>query len=123
VSEQVLLVEDDEDLGGAVQDALEQEGFSVQRARDGREALQRLRGDPRPRLVLLDLTMPEMNGWEVMREVELDPLLPELQIVVTTASKAAPSGVTAVLHKPYLPDELIALVRKHAPGRKEPCCA
>lgn len=63
--EQILLVEDDDDLRDATADALGAEGFEVSAARDGAEALTLLRGAPsKPALILLDLMMPTMNGFE-----------------------------------------------------------
>ena len=82
----VLIVEDDEDIREAVQDALERRGYRVLTAGDGREGLAVLReADPRPAVILLDLTMPVMSGWELMAEMEKDAALAAIPVVVMSA--------------------------------------
>jgi two-component system chemotaxis response regulator CheY len=111
----ILVVEDNEDCRGLVRAALEQEGFAVREACDGREALARLResGSP-PCLVLMDLMMPGMTGWALVAAVRNDPLLRDNPIIVTTAvPEEAPSGVDAVLQKPFDLDALVWIVEQH----------
>jgi CheY-like chemotaxis protein len=82
----ILVVEDDEDIREAVQDALERRGYQVLTAGDGRQALAALRGaDPLPAVILLDLTMPVMSGWEFMAEQEKEPALAAVPVVVMSA--------------------------------------
>src|SRR6478672_9494529 len=68
VTRRVLVVDDDPDILDALSEILEVEGYKVQRARNGREALQRIEQDM-PDLVLLDLMMPVMDGWEFARSL------------------------------------------------------
>ena len=65
----ILIVEDDADVRDTMVQVLESEGFSVRATRDGREALDALRAGLRPRLILLDLMMPVMNGWQFREQM------------------------------------------------------
>src|SRR5689334_6104245 len=78
----ILVVDDDEDILEALRDLLRDEGYDVVAARDGRTALERLRGGLRPRLILLDLMMPTMNGYEFRREQRADPALAGIPTIV-----------------------------------------
>jgi len=113
----VLLVDDDPDLRESLQLVLELNGFAVIAARDGNDALARLRVDPLPRVVLLDLMMPGMNGIE-FRERQLgDPRLRDVPVVLLTGAGAhsvepsVAAGAT-VLPKPFDFDHLLALLAK-----------
>src|SRR5258706_11831557 len=66
----VLVVEDDPEALAGVLEVLRFEGFHAEGAHDGAEALGLLQGGASPNLLLLDLTMPKMNGWEFCRELE-----------------------------------------------------
>src|SRR5262249_6405268 len=83
----VLLVDDDPDLLDVTSFVLENEGIVVETARNGQEALALLRAGRLPRLVLLDLMMPVMNGWEFLAEVAKDPELDAIPVVVLTAAE------------------------------------
>lgn len=112
--EQILLVEDDDDLRDATADALGAEGFEVSAARDGAEALTLLRGAPsKPALILLDLMMPTMNGFEFREQQLKSPDLASIPVVVLTASlasKASSLGAAAVLRKPITIEALVAVL-------------
>jgi len=84
----VLIVEDDADVRGALAAFLEGEGYDVLEAADGREALERLHAAS-VCLVLLDLWMPRMNGWEFRAEQLKVPALAAVPVVVMTADHAA----------------------------------
>jgi CheY-like chemotaxis protein len=111
----ILIVEDNEDCRGFVRTALEQEGFAVREACDGREALAQLReSGSRHCLVLMDLMMPGMTGWDLVAVVRSDPLLRDNPIIVTTAvPEEAPSGVDGVLEKPFDLEALVRIVEQH----------
>src|SRR4051812_19714846 len=113
--ESVLIVEDNEDLRGLVRIALEQEGFTVREARDGREALATLQESGSSHcLMLMDLMMPGMTGWELVSAVRGDPLLRNNPIIVTTAvPEDAPSGIDAILAKPFGLDSLVRTVEQY----------
>jgi CheY-like chemotaxis protein len=82
----VLLVEDDVDVREAVTDTLEDAGYRVIAARHGQEALEVLRnGGPRPCLILLDLMMPVMDGWQFRDLQSKDPELADIPVVALSA--------------------------------------
>lgn len=113
----VLVVDDDPDICDVVQGILESFGYRVETARDGSEALKKLRGGGAPCLILLDLMMPGMNGFE-FRDAQLrDPALAPIPVVVISgagdvAAKAAALGVEG-LTKPVDLDVLLDKVRRY----------
>jgi CheY-like chemotaxis protein len=114
VRDSVLIVEDDEDLRDSVASSLRDAGFEVEMAAHGLEALARLRVGAHPAVILLDLMMPEMNGWELMATLQADPVLRSIPILVMTASGLTPSSerAAAVLRKPFSEARLVELVRQ-----------
>ncbi len=113
----VLLVEDDHAVREVVQELLEAEGYRVLPARNGREALDRLRGMAAPRMILADLMMPEMNGSELSAELARDPRLSGIPMVLMSADvgleqKAKHLAVAAVLQKPVALERLLDTVRR-----------
>ena len=113
----VMIVEDDRDIRECMADALEVEGYSVALAANGREALDQLRDGVFPDLILLDLLMPVMSGWEFRQEQLADPLLSGIPIVVVSAS--SPGGLRPDRHlpKPFGLDELLEIVAVFASRR------
>src|SRR5947207_15447872 len=81
----ILIVEDDFDIREALTQILEDEGFQVRCASNGREALEVATSGPAPRLILLDLMMPVMNGWQFRAEQLKDPRLAEVPVLVISA--------------------------------------
>jgi CheY-like chemotaxis protein len=113
----VLIVDDDPALLEATSFALENEGFGIDTARHGEEALQRLRVGTRPAVVLLDLMMPVMNGWQFLEEIAKVPSLKAIPVVVlTAAARVEVVGAVEVLHKPVDLGLLIGVVERHARG-------
>ena len=113
----ILLAEDDQDIRDVVQEVLEERGYDVIPARTGRQALDFLvsDGESRPDVIILDLMMPIMTGWQVLEEIRLRPELCSIPVIVLTAvSQDMPTGVSAVLRKPFDIDELLALVGSSA---------
>ncbi len=107
----VMVVEDDGLIREVVIEILVAEGFDAVGARNGEEARSRLRREPvRPAVILLDLMMPVMNGWEFRAEQLRDPELAGIPVVVMSASDA--SGVPADAHvaKPFDIPALLAAV-------------
>jgi two-component system chemotaxis response regulator CheY len=113
----VLVVDDDPDILDALSEILEVEGYDVRRARNGREALQRI-SEGRPDLILLDLMMPVMDGWEFART--LGPVARPPIVVLSAdrnvSQKANEIGAVGWLAKPFELTELLALVRRVAPA-------
>jgi CheY-like chemotaxis protein len=110
----VLVVEDEEELREMMRDALELNGYAVVTATDGREALEKLAGIERLCLVLLDLLMPRMNGWEFVEALRARSEIASVPVVVQSSAPAsAPAGVARVLEKPVMFDQLLAVVKEY----------
>lgn len=113
----VLVVEDDDDLREVVTQTLQRNGYVTLSARDGEEALELLQRDPLPALVLLDLMMPRMSGWEFRRRQLADQRLARLPVVVMTATQTldeAAIQADGLLRKPLSFAGLLATVRRYA---------
>jgi two-component system chemotaxis response regulator CheY len=116
-SSTVLVVDDDPDILEALSEILEAEGFEIRRARNGKEALERLEPEP-PQLILLDLMMPVMDGWEFAQRMrQRPPEIARIPIIVLSAdrnvgSKAADLGAVGHLAKPFELNDLLELVRR-----------
>ena len=112
----ILIVEDDDSAREALSDCLEMEGFRVASARNGKEALEYLHRSPRPKIILLDLYMPVMTGWEFREAQKKDAAIAKIPVVVVTAFG---SGMTkqidadVVMHKPLDLDRLLSVIREH----------
>lgn len=110
----VLVVEDDSDIRDAIADVLRVDGVEVLTASDGVEALDAIYGTPKPDVILLDLMMPDVNGWEFVKIKNKSPELRGIPIIVLTAmdSQIARAGglegTQMLIHKPF---ELHQLLR------------
>jgi len=114
----VLIVEDDDDLRGLLRETIEATGHGVITAADGREALDVLSEGARPCLVLLDLMMPVMSGWEVLDALRRSGALDALPVVVVSAAARlgdALVGARGLLRKPVEVERLLATVEMHCP--------
>jgi CheY-like chemotaxis protein len=115
-SRYVLIVDDDPDLLEVTTFVIEGEGLAVETAKHGEEALAVMRARL-PMLVLLDLMMPVMNGWEFLDEVSKDPKLRAIPVVVLTAGDHTHvPGAMAILIKPMDLGELIRVVERYVSG-------
>jgi CheY-like chemotaxis protein len=111
----ILLAEDDLEIRDVVQDLLEEIGCDVIPARTGKQALDFLSNDPRspPDMVILDLMMPLVTGWQVLEVIQRDPVLSGVPVVVlTAATQDRPSGVAALLQKPFQVDDLLETIQR-----------
>jgi CheY-like chemotaxis protein len=113
----VLIAEDDGDIRLALRELLEREGYRCAEAEDGRVAVEVARLCP-PRIVLLDLMMPEMDGFAAARQLRADPQTRDVYIQCVTAlnfeaarQAAQEAGCDGYLTKPYDTDELLGVVR------------
>jgi CheY-like chemotaxis protein len=114
VTHTLLIVEDEADLREMLRDYLELHGFQVMAAGDGGEALSLISSVEHLCLVILDLIMPGMNGWDFFSQLKSSPALSATPVIVATSVPSrAPPGAVAVLRKPLDPDKLLALVRKY----------
>jgi CheY-like chemotaxis protein len=83
----ILVVDDDQDIRDSLREVLEDEGYQVACVANGREALDYLKtASPRPCVILLDLMMPVMDGWQFRREQKQDPEIADIPLVVITAT-------------------------------------
>ena len=112
----VLVVDDESDIREAVAEVLADEGYVVHGAGDGAEALRKARA-VHPDIVLLDLMMPGMNGWEFRAAQKGDPELSDIPVVVLSAlGRVAGMDAAGFIQKPFDLDELLDAVREHADG-------
>lgn len=114
----VLVVEDHEDTRESLTLLLQAKGYTVDSARDGNEALQKLRCGGTPCLVLLDLHMPVMSGWQLRRKLLEDRDLASLPVIILSGEEdleesAAALNVTAHLQKPVQLDRLYGLLEEY----------
>jgi signal transduction histidine kinase len=111
----ILVVEDDSQILATVASLLEDEGYEVQAASNGRQALDLLREGPIPDLIILDLMMPEVDGWEFRTIQRADASvagIPVLAISASDSPRAAAIHATSFLKKPFGVDELLYRVQK-----------
>jgi CheY-like chemotaxis protein len=102
-TEHILLVEDDDEVRASLAAVLEDEGYPVDLARNGREALEHLRTGEPPRLILLDLMMPVMDGWQFCAAQAEDPALAPIPVVVISASSNLRQSISSLHVADYLP--------------------
>jgi len=108
----VLVVDDENDIREAVSEVLADEGYEVLSAGDGAEALAQAR-EHHPSVVLLDLMMPGMNGWEFRAAQKGDPSLSGIPVIVLSAlGRASGLEADAYLQKPFELDELLDAIRE-----------
>ena len=124
IAKKIVVVDDEEAICETLKDVFEEEGYSVEVALNGIEALTLIRGMPeKPGMVILDLLMPRMDGNAVYAAMKSDPTLIDIPVVISTSDPSrAPSGVL-IMKKPVDLDVLLDTVRKHAdpePGRLAP---
>jgi CheY-like chemotaxis protein len=113
----VLVVEDDEEMRTGMVELLDSEQLAVGWATNGREALKLVEAGVRPRLLVLDMQMPVMDGWKFLEERRTHEVLREVPVLLTTGLdrvQILPSDVVACLHKPVEPDVLLDVVRQYA---------
>ena len=107
----VLVVDDDNNVRSLYVDALGEAGHMVAVAVDGADALERLRADAVPCVVLTDVRMPRMDGWELSRAIARDPDLSSIPVVVVTSDKILAFSSPA-RDKPFSVAELDGLVQR-----------
>jgi len=107
----ILIVDDELDLREILRDAFQDEGFAVEVACDGAEAMQRLARLPKPVAVILDIVMPIMDGNEVWSAMQRDPELAGVPVIVTTSDPSRAPRNVPVVRKPLDLDALIDRVK------------
>lgn len=109
----VLIVEDDRESREAIAELLELEGYSVVKTTNGQEALDALRVDPRPDLIIMDMIMPRVNGFRFRRLQRRDPALASIPVIITTAiGRAAGVEANLILQKPIDVKALLSAVEQ-----------
>ncbi len=110
--QRVLVVDDDQDLRDALAHRLSHEGYSVDLASDGAEALARLDTGLCPVAIVLDLGMPTMSGWQFRDLQKRNPRLAEIPVVVMTGQAPLGIDVQHVLEKPFAIERLVETIRR-----------
>jgi len=121
MSKQILVVEDQEDNRRIVRDLLTTTDYEVTEAENGEEALAAV-AKQRPDLILMDIQLPVMDGYEATRRIKADPQLRAIPIIAVTSyalsgdeEKARAAGCDDFVPKPYSPRQLLAKIRKYLP--------
>jgi DNA-binding response OmpR family regulator len=116
----VLIIEDEKLIIVSTQMVLEAAGFRVESATNGEDGIAKARSLT-PDLILLDIMMPGIDGWETLTRLKRDQATANVPVIIFTAreharghQKSAEMGAADYFRKPFEPDELIELVEKHA---------
>jgi CheY-like chemotaxis protein len=114
----ILVVDDDADIRDSLTDILGDEGYRVAGVRNGREALAYLATETRPSLILLDMMMPEMDGWKFRLEQQRSPELAAIPVVILSAhgnvrEAALALGAADYLRKPLRIESLLEIAGRY----------
>ena len=119
MSKRILVVEDQEDNRQIVRDLLTANDYEMTEAENGEEALAAVVKD-RPDLILMDIQLPVMDGYEATRRIKADPSLRSIPIIAVTSyalscdeEKARAAGCNDFVPKPYSPRQLLAKIREY----------
>jgi two-component system sensor histidine kinase ChiS len=113
-SRKLLIVDDDVDFRGSLATVLREDGYDVREAKDGASAMTALSVE-RPTLILLDLMMPNGNGWSVLELLRTDHGFGDIPVVVISAyASSVPTGARSLLQKPVRREDLLATIRAYA---------
>lgn len=118
----LLVVDDDVELCESVADALNDAGYETVTAGDGLRAMRLSRDAQTPSLILLDLMMPDMNGWEFREQQLRDGRTKDIPVVIMTASRDLrrhPVQADAFLFKPFTLDDLLEQVHRAVPPTRD----
>jgi len=121
MSKRILVVEDQEDNRQILRDLLGSVGYEMTEAWDGEAGVAAAK-QRRPDLILMDIQLPLMDGYEATRRIKADPELKKIPIIVVTSyalsgddSKAHDAGCDAYITKPYSPRQLLAKIKEFLP--------
>ena len=122
MSQRILVVDDEATVTSIIEFTLEAEGYQTGVARDGEAALEAI-ATQRPDLVLLDLGVPKLDGYEVCSRLRADPATADLPVIILSGrghleerERLAPLGIADFVVKPFSPRDLAARVRKALDG-------
>ena len=117
MSKRILVVEDQEDLRGVLRDLLTGSGYVVAEAADGQAGVETTRSE-RPDLVLMDIQLPVMDGYEATRQIKADASLKATPVIAVSSfamkgdeEKARAAGCDHYVTKPYSPVQLLRIIR------------
>lgn len=120
---EAVVVEDDEDIGRLLKFIVEREGFTVTLCNDGRIAAARVASGVIPALVILDVMLPYVNGFELLALIRKSPAWKDVPVLMLTAKsregdivRALDEGASDYVTKPFQPGELKARIRRLAPA-------
>jgi two-component system, cell cycle response regulator DivK len=121
MSKKILVVEDTEDNRQILRDLLGMAGYEMVEAHDGAEGVAKA-AEHKPDLILMDIQMPVMDGYEATRRIKADPALKSIPIIAVTSyalsgddDRAYEAGCVAYVTKPFSPRQLLAKIREHLP--------
>ena len=119
MSKRILMVEDQEDNRQILRDLLGSAGYEMTEAWDGEASVSAAK-EQRPDLILMDIQLPLLDGYEATRRIKADPELKNIPIIAVTSyalsgddSKAHAAGCDAYVTKPYSPRELLSKIRQY----------
>src|SRR5467141_4645989 len=120
-SRRILVVEDQEDNRRILRDLLTSAGYEIIQAENGEEALAAAARE-RPDLILMDIQLPVLDGYEATRRIKADPALRAIPVIAVTSyalsgeeDKARAAGCDAYVTKPFSPRALLAKIREYVP--------
>ena len=121
MSKKILVIEDTEDNRQILRDLLGMAGYDMIEAHDGAEGVAKA-SEHKPDLILMDIQMPVMDGYEATRRIKADPALQAIPIIAVTSyalsgdeARAREAGCDDFVPKPYSPRQLLAKVREYLP--------
>ncbi len=121
MTKRILVVEDQEDNRQILRDLLANAGYEMIEAEDGQQALTQA-AKHKPDLILMDIQLPLLDGYEATRRIKADPALNAIPIIVVTSyalsgdeEKAHAAGCDAYVAKPFSPRALLAKIREYLP--------
>jgi two-component system cell cycle response regulator DivK len=121
MTKRILVVEDQEDNMQILRDLLSSAGYEMIEAQDG-EAAVRIAVSDRPDLILMDIQLPLLDGYEATRRIRADPAMRAIPIIVVTSyalsgdeAKARAAGCDGYVSKPYSPRQLLAKIHEYLP--------
>lgn len=126
MAKKILVVDDERHIVRLVQVNLERAGYQIVTAYDGVEALEKVKSED-PDMVVLDVMMPRMDGFEVLKNLQADPRTQDIPVIMLTAKaqdadifRGWASGVSSYLTKPFNPRELLVFVERIFQSMDEP---
>ena len=117
----ILVVEDQEDNRTILRDLLTNGGYELIEAENGQDAITAAEAN-RPDLILMDIQLPVLDGYEATRRIKADPSLRSIPVIAVTSyalsgdeEKARAAGCNDFVPKPFSPRQLLAKIRQYLP--------